>query len=1090
MNSYESLIQQLDQFIRKFYLNKILKGSLLFIASTLSLYLLLSFGEFAFYFPSWIKWFSILLFVGISSFALISWIIIPLSKYLKISTGITQEEAAKIIGKHFNEVQDKLLNILQLKNTLATSGSQELIEASIKQKTEQISWIPFTNAIDLTENKRFLRYAVPPIILLVSIILIAPNVLLESNARLLQPAKTFTKPAPFDIIIDKDDLNVQQFTNAEIIIKVKGKTLPNQLDWIQNSQSFPVNKIDANTFSYVVHSVEHDFNFKILANGFLSQEYTVKVIKKPIVSSMQLQLSYPTYTKLKNKTIKNIGDIVVPVGTQIKWILATKNTKKVAVKFNDTPITNISLEQGKYTFSKRAVRDHSYMLYTFNQDNPTGDSVLYSITVIEDEYPVVQVQQVIDTSQANQFFFMGNASDDYAVSLVSFHMVVKNEKGQIKKTIQNNVSTPNTSMTDFTHHFSLNQLDLKAGDKAEYYFTVWDNDGINGRKSTRSNTFTYSVPNKKELKEMEQANNENIKSALQSTSQEVQKFSEELQSVKEMMLTKKNLSWEDKKNLQDLLQRHEQLKKNIEEIKNKYDDNLENQNLYKEVEEDIEEKQELINEIMEELLRPELMDLMSELQELLEKLQKNEAFDKLEQIEMSNQRMNRELDKILELFKKLEFEQKINEFTDQLDKLSQKQQDIIDQEKSALQEQLNKEFEDLKKELDNLEKSNQEQKSKINLDESKKIADEVKENMNQAKEDLDNNKSKPAKEKQQNASDGMQQMAQNLRAKMQKMKLEQHVEDINTIRRLLSNLLNLSMEQEDLMLRVRKTHETDVKFGQLKQEQQVLIEKSVIIEDSLTALGKRVFQLKPFITDELYTLKRDLSKSIKLLDEKKRGPATAAQQYAMTSANNLALMLSETMNQMQLQMPNMGGEGSCDNPDGNNPSLPTPGELKKLQEQLGNDLGEMGKKLQEGHSGQEINKQLAEMAQRQAVIRESLRKMREAMSQNQKKNSGIDQLIDDLEQIEKDIVNKKINQETLLRQKNIETRMLELENATREQDENNNRLSNTAKETPVKLPPQIEDFIKNKKDNTSFLELLPPEMKPFYRRLVNEYKSK
>ena len=116
MNSYDLLIQQLDQFIRKFYLSKILKGMLLFVASVLSLYLILSLGEFAFYFPSWLRWICAVGFVGSSIFTLINWILIPLFQYLKIGKVLSHQEAAKIIGQHFPEVKDKLLNILQLIN--------------------------------------------------------------------------------------------------------------------------------------------------------------------------------------------------------------------------------------------------------------------------------------------------------------------------------------------------------------------------------------------------------------------------------------------------------------------------------------------------------------------------------------------------------------------------------------------------------------------------------------------------------------------------------------------------------------------------------------------------------------------------------------------------------------------------------------------------------------------------------------------------------------------------------------------------------------------------------------------------------------
>lgn len=1087
MNSYDTLIQQLDQFIRKFYLSKMVKGLLLFVASVLSVYLLLSIGEFAFYFSTTLRWILSIGFILLSLFSLVYWVLIPLSNYLKIGKILSHQEAAKIIGQHFPEVKDKLLNILQLKSEQASTGSQELLQASIQQKIQQISWVPFTQAVDLKENNKLLRYAIPPILILLGIIFIAPNILTESNARLSQPAKAFQKPAPFDFKIDPQDLRVQQFKDAVVTIKVEGKILPTKIEWLQNGQRYLTTNFDANTFTYNVLNVQEDVKFRLLANGFYSDEYTLKVVKKPVVSNMTLTLEYPAYTQKKKENIQNTGDVIIPAGTKIHWNLSAKNTQKLSFQFQQEDLLYLSKENNAFKISKTILSDIKYKIIAYNRDMPQGDSILYSITVTEDQHPAIQVDPIVDSNQLSQLFFIGSASDDYGISKITFTAYVKNEKDQIKKTIQNIILTRAKTIADFTYRFDLNPLQLQAGEKVEYFFTVWDNDGIKGSKSTKSSVFVYTVPTVSELKQQELSNNQNIKSSLSSTSKEVKKLSNELKAFKEKILTKKNLSWEDKKEAQELLNKHEQLKEELKDIQDKYDENLKNQDLFKDIDQDILEKQDLLQKMFDDLLSQEMQNMMKELEELLEKFQQNNAFEKLGNMQMSNDKLNKELDKMLELFKKLELEQKASDIAQSLEDLAQKQEKLQQQPDSKKQEQLNQEFQNIKNDFEQLEKLNEQQKDHLDLDESSEKKDEIEKDMQQAKENLEKNQQQPAKMNQQNASEGMKQMAQNMRSQMMQAQMQQNAEDINTIRRILSNLLNFSKDQEDLMLRVKKTNEYDTKYSQLVQEQHHLQQESVIIEDSLNALGKRVFQLQSFITDELYKLKRDLKKSTNLLESRQRGPATAAQQYAMTSANNLALMLSEVMNQMQEQLNKMSGSaGNCSNPGGESPK-PSPGDLKKLQEQLGQDLQKMGQQIKEGKSGTEINKGLAEMTQRQAAIREALRKLKENMSQQQKKDSQIDQLIDELEKNETDIVNKKINQQTILRQKNIETRMLELEKSVREQDEKDERNAQGAKDIPVTTPAQLEEFLKKQKSNVNMSKSLPPELKPFYRKLVNRY---
>src|SRR5690606_34806546 len=115
------------------------------------------------------------------------------------------------------------------------------------------------------------------------------------------------------------------------------------------------------------------------------------------------------------------------------------------------------------------------------------------------------------------------------------------------------------------------------------------------------------------------------------------------------------------------------------------------------------------------------------------------------------------------------------------------------------------------------------------------------------------------------------------------------------------------------------------------------------------------------------------------------------QQLVMTSYNNLALMLNESLQQMQQQMQAMmQGGGSCNKPGGK--GMPKPGEsmnpgnmkemLKKQLEEMqkgmnpnGNKPGEQpGQKPGDGSAGMGglSNKQIAKMAAEQSAIRRRL----------------------------------------------------------------------------------------------------------------------
>src|SRR5690606_10581834 len=108
-------------------------------------------------------------FIAVELLLFIRFIIFPITKLLKLREGIGPEEASKIIGNHFPEVNDKLLNLLQLNKSTQES---ELLAASIDQKSLELTPIPFTNAIKLKENLKYLKYAAIPVFLFILISLL------------------------------------------------------------------------------------------------------------------------------------------------------------------------------------------------------------------------------------------------------------------------------------------------------------------------------------------------------------------------------------------------------------------------------------------------------------------------------------------------------------------------------------------------------------------------------------------------------------------------------------------------------------------------------------------------------------------------------------------------------------------------------------------------------------------------------------------------------------------------------------------------------------------------------------------------------
>ena len=329
----------------------------------------------------------------------------------------------------------------------------------------------------------------------------------------------------------------------------------------------------------------------------------------------------------------------------------------------------------------------------------------------------------------------------------------------------------------------------------------------------------------------------------------------------------------------------------------------------------------------------------------------------------------------------------------------------------------------------------------------------------------------------------------------QAMEKEEEAEDLQAIRQLLKNILQLSFDQEKLMLAVKETNINNPKYVELMHEEGRIRENSKMVEDSLYALAKRQDQISSFITKQINDVNKYLAKGISDMEDRNAPRAASNEQFVMTGYNNLALMLSEAMQKMQEQMsesqPPSSGQpmkmcSKCKKPgDG----LP---KLSKLQKQLSDKISQMGEMMKRQGQGQKpepgMSKQFAEMAQMQAQIRKQLEQINREDNKDGKGSLGdLGKVAKQMEETEKSLVNKQITAEMMARQQEIMSHLLEAENAEREREQKPDRESNTGKDMDRKIPPSIEAYLKAKQSEIDLYKTVPPSLKPYYKALTEKY---
>ena len=469
-SSYDLLILKLDRFTKKYYLNKLIRGVLIFSAIVLASYLFVSLTEYWAYLKPTGRIILSSLFVIVALTSASFLIAIPLLQLLKMGKVISHEHAARIIGQHFSDVQDKLLNILQLKSQ-ASQNNLALVEASINQKTDEIKLVPFANAVDLSDNRKYLRYVLPVVFALAFLLFKFPNVLKDSNHRLANPTVVFEKPAPFKFEVSDLPEQLVQYEFLTINMETVGESLPEETTIYINEQPFLMRKEAVGKFSYDLERVKESTEIVFEAGKFKSKPYNVKVVPKPLLSNFEVTLHYPNYIGKKKESLTDVGDLNIPQGTSVEWELKGINTDQIDLILNDELTKTKKIEEDLFQFKKRILSNSSYTIYSSNKFVRHADSLSFDINVIKDEYPSITAVESIDTTNDRFHYFNGNAFDDYGFSRLLFVVEKFNASNQKDTTIYEPLSLRlNSLTTSFSHFINLNDYQLSPGGKTQLLF--------------------------------------------------------------------------------------------------------------------------------------------------------------------------------------------------------------------------------------------------------------------------------------------------------------------------------------------------------------------------------------------------------------------------------------------------------------------------------------------------------------------------------------------------------------------------------------------------------------------------------------------
>lgn len=1124
MSTFTIIQQKLEQFIKKYYTNELIKGAILFFAIGLLYLLITLLVEYFLWLSPTGRTILFWLFVVVEFGLFVRFIAFPLAKLFNLQKGISHEEASKIIGNHFPQVNDKLLNVIQLNQNQRES---ELLLASIDQKAEEIQPVPFKSAINFSKNAKYLKYAAIPVIIFVLVSLLGEKDTFSSSyKRVVNYDTAYEAPAPFNFSVVNENLNAIENKSFTLKVETKGSVFPENASISYNNETYYLQQTAPGQFEYTFLQPTEAIDFQFKANKVTSKPYRLEVLKTPSLVGFEMVLNYPNYIGKKTEVLKSTGNATVPEGTRVTWNVQTKNTNSVALKTNDT--TYLFSEKAQaFSFNKGIYSKLDYAITTSNDKLKEYENLSFALGVIKDEYPEIEVQVKKDSTDSQLVYFLGRVSDDYGLTKLRLVYFPEGLETQAKTEA---LPLTKTNFDQFVYSFPGN-LPLAEGVAYEYYFEVFDNDAIHKYKSSKSTIYSFRKLTKDELENKQLENQDNSIKGLDKTLEQFKEQEKVLQEISKTQKEKNELNWNDKKKLENFIQRQKQQEEMMKNFSKELKENLENFQPENEEKDPFKEQLENRLEENEEKLK-ENEKLLEELEKLQEKINKEELNDKLDKLSKQNKNQEKNLEQLLELTKRYYVSKKAEKLADELFKLGEKQEELADKPKDEntkeAQEKLNEAFDKYQEEKEKLDKENKNLKKPMDIPEEKKEEEQIEQEQQKATESLEQEDQKGAQSSQKKAGKKMKEMGKQMQAQMKSGEGEALEEDVEMLRQILDNLVVFSFKQEDLMEDFKKTDYGNPLFGKRLTYQNDLKLNFQHIDDSLFSLSLRQPLISGKINESLTDVAFNLDKSLDRLAQNQFRQGISSQQYTVTGANELAILLSDLLNNMQMQMRGMGSGSGKGQPkpgqgQGQGQGFQLPDIIEKqesLSEKMkeGMEKGKEGEEGKEGDSGkkgegkgeqgdgkgegtgdggengrngksqkqgegdgdsEDLNGELFEIYKQQQQLRQQLE---DRLSKEGLNGKGGD-LLREMEGIEQQLLDKGFNERTLEKMLNLKYELMKLDKADFEQGQETKRESRTNRieyENTLRLSP--EDI--KKYFNTT--EILNREALP----LRQEYKQK
>ena len=1050
----------------------LMSGSLLFLAILIIVALAFIILEAIFHLPPTGRLILVMGYITLSITVLGWWMGRPLLSLWFRKSHPDDDSLALQVGEKFPHIKDRLTDGLQVfraqqERKYATSSA--LARASLEEIVKAVDPLDFRSVISKTGLINSARFLILILATTIFAFGLFPRSLGNGLTRISQPHRPFIEPIPYRFSLLPGNVRVIQGENVDISLKGEG-TLPEKLSLFLKEEGDEIReKVFQKPFVYPIVSIRNSIEYFAQAEQFRTPNYKIEVVQRPMVRMLRVKKSPPAYAREEYVMQEpNVGEVEALKGARIEVsVTANKQIANATIAFEKGNNRKMIIHGRKASGTFIVTDDDRYWIeLTDTLGISNSDPISYTIHMQPDLYPVARIlypAKNVDLDEGMTLPLTLEGEDDYGISRcrigyqvyrggedtldVETSFVPLNLEEESRKTLLN-----------FT--WELQALDLFPEDVISYFFEVFDNDEISGPKSVRSRTYTARFPSMYEIfNEVEDEQSDQAESLME-IYKESQTLQNELERISEDMKGGKELEWEERKSLERMNEDQQRMMDKVEDLRERLDnlvDLLERNDLLSM--ETLTKYQEL-QKLYQEIASPELLEAMKKLQEAVDQISQDALKKTAEQFKLSQENFLRSLERTISLLKRLQIEQKTDELVKRMEDLLERQESINQkmtresekdlQELTKEEERVREDTETLRQEMDKLlEKMEDIPDMPISqLEAIKDLMDQkaLLDQLTRANQAMKSGNKQQASNEGTGAQQTMQTMTEMMKEMQRNLQSNQKQRVADALNRASLRLLQLSKGQEDLMTGTRSGK---VSGNEAAQKQMSLLTGLSQVADSLIQLSRQTFFVTPEMGRAMGAAQNQMQQALRLMEQSSGSGVSKNQGSAMGSLNQAVLAIQNAMEKMSGSQSGLGIEQF----------------MLQMEQMAMQQMGINQQTLELAQKGQlSLSEQaaMARLAAEQGALKKALEELLREFGNRSEITGRLDQMVEDMEEVVKNLRQQNATPETIRRQERILSRLLDAQHSIRQREYSQKRQArqgiDVIRRSPGSLPVQTPDW--------------------------------